>query len=213
MTKKTAEELHKNVPPNWYHQSIKENIFQRFWHNKRFSEVKKLIEPTKGSVLDIGCADGVFTNVILKTSKADQIIGIDVLKSSIKWAKNHWKRAKKMKFKIGDAHKLYFKPNTFSAVFALEVLEHVHNPEIILKEIYRVLKKRGYIILLVPTDNLLFRFIWFLWTKHRGSIWDDCHIQSYKASSLNKLVEKADFKIEKEKLFLLGMLKIIKARK
>ena len=68
--KRLAEELHKRVPPNWYYQSLRVDPFQRFWHKKRFDEVKKVVEPVNGGkVLDIGCADGTFSKVILDEYK------------------------------------------------------------------------------------------------------------------------------------------------
>src|SRR6266481_4797276 len=96
-TMKEAIKLHKNTPPNWYNQSLKVDLLQRYWHNRRFTEVSKLIEPTGGSVLDIGCADGMFSKVIFNKSHADRFIGIDVIKSSVDWANKHWKNEKKMK--------------------------------------------------------------------------------------------------------------------
>ena len=214
--KVSAAELHKNVPPNWYFASIKRNIFQRFWHETRFKEVSKFIDPTpNGKILDIGSADGVFTKVILDKSKAKEILGIDVLKKSVDWANKHWKANKKMKFKLGDAHKLIFKANTFDAVFALEVMEHVFEPQIVFREIRRVLKKKGYVIILVPSDNFLFKVIWWFVTKFWWArIWQDCHVQSFSAKhSLSGELKKAGFKIEVDHKFLLGMLNLVKARK
>ncbi|MCH7641193.1 class I SAM-dependent methyltransferase [Patescibacteria group bacterium] len=209
---KSASELHENVPPDWYYRSIKENLLQRYWHRRRFEEVGRLIEPTGGKILDIGCADGTFTKFILEKSKAEQIIGIDALKSSVKWAKEHWK-SKKMKFLVEDAHKLNFKSGSFDAVFALEVLEHVFEPVKVLKEIKRVVKVGGYAILLVPTESLLFRIVWFIWGFYRGKIWKETHIHAYRNDYLVKLSEQVGFKVEANKKFLLGMLQIVKVRK
>src|SRR5258708_25323875 len=113
---KAAAILHQNVPPDWYFSSMKRNKFQKFWHEARFKEVAKFIEPTNGKILDIGSADGMFTKVILDKSKAKEIIGIDVLKTSVDWARKHWHKNKELKFKLGDAHKLDFKANSFDAV-------------------------------------------------------------------------------------------------
>ncbi len=209
---KTAAKLHEHVPPGWYFRSIKENLLQRYWHWRRFSEVEKIIGNVDGKVLDIGCADGIFTKVILDGSEAKEIIGIDVLKSSIDWSRNHWKNSK-MKFELGDAHKLRFPSQSFDAVFALEVLEHVADPERVLLEIKRVLKKGGYGIFLVPSDSRLFRIIWFFWTKTRGKIWNDTHIQTYKNNQLTRLAKDLGFRIEIDKKFILGMLHLVKVRK
>ena len=212
---KTAEELHEQVPPNWYYESLKVDPFQKLWHRRRFEEVSKLIEPTDGKILDIGCADGMFSKVILDKSKAESLIGMDVLEKSVKWANKHWRRNQRLRFVVGDAHKLKYKTETFDAVFALEVLEHVHNPLKVIEEIKRILKKGGYGVFLVPTDSLLFRFIWFLWLKFypRGWVWKDTHIQTFRNDFLTELCVRAGFKIEINKKFNLGMLHLIKVRK
>lgn len=174
-----------------------------------------LIEPVKGKILDVGCADGVFSKLILDKSKASEITGIDVLKTSVYWAKNHWKKHKKMKFMVADAHKLPFANSEFDAVFCMEVLEHVYKPTQVLNEFKRVLRKGGYGVFLVPSDSLLFRIIWFIWLKFypRGWVWKDTHIQTYRNNYLPKVCEEAGFKIEKSKKFILGMLHAVKVRK
>lgn len=60
VAKKNAAELHKKVPPDWYYQSLKTDLLQRYWHGRRFEEVSMIIEKINGDVLDIGCADGIF---------------------------------------------------------------------------------------------------------------------------------------------------------
>lgn len=211
----SAEQMHENVPPDWYFQSIRHNFLQRYWHNRRFEEVKKLAENTKGGmVLDIGSADGVFTRELLDATKAAKIVGIDVLQHSVDWAQKHWKRNKKMSFRVGNAHDLEFEDESFDAVFALEVLEHIHDPGQVFKEIRRVLKRGGYAVFLVPTDVIWFKLGWdYVWTKTRGSIWDDTHIQSFSNDKLIKASKKAGFEIVESKKFLLGMLHAVKVRK
>jgi ubiquinone/menaquinone biosynthesis C-methylase UbiE len=215
MTKKvkSAVELHENVPPDWYHRSIKENAFQRFWHGRRFKEVKKLVEPVQGKILDIGSADGVFTKVILDNSKAKTIIGIDFLKLSVDWAEKHWEKNKRMKFKVGDAHRLEFKSNEFDAVYSLEVLEHVQDPKKVLKEVKRVLKKGGHAVFLVPAENLLFKVVWFFWRFYRGRIWKGTHLHKYSNDQLVELCKNVGFKVEESNKFLLNMLHVIKVKK
>ena len=202
-----------NVPPDWYYRSIRVDPLQRYWHNCRFEEVKKLIEPKGGVILDIGCADGTFTKVILGESKAKQIVGIDVLENSIDWAKKHHRRNRKMKFSVGNAHKLDFKNSSFDAVFVLEVLEHVYEPEKVLEETKRVLKRNGYAVLLVPSESILFKIVWFFWHFYGRMVWKNTHIQSFRNDSLVRLAERVGFRVDKNHKFLLGMLQAIKVRK
>lgn len=214
MKKSKAVKLHEHVPANWYYQSLRVDIFQRFWHKTRFNEVNRVSEKAK-KVLDIGCADGVFSKVILNATKADLLIGMDVIKTSVNWAKKHWKKNKKMKFVVGDAQNLKFKANEFDAVYIMEVLEHVENPLKVLLEVKRVLKKGGFGVFLVPSDNDLFKIIWWLWLTFypRGWVWKDTHIQTYRGNFLPSLSKKAGFKVELVKNFNLGMLNLVKVRK
>jgi ubiquinone/menaquinone biosynthesis C-methylase UbiE len=212
--KSKAVELHENVPANWYYQSLKVDIFQRYWHKRRFEEVNKISEPAT-KVLDIGCADGMFSKVILDSTEASSLIGMDVIKTSIDWAKKHWKKNGKMKFMVGDAQELKFKSNEFDAVYIMEVLEHVEDPLKVLLEVKRVLKKNGFGVFLVPSDNNLFKIVWWLWITFypRGWVWKDTHIQTYRGNFLPTLCKKAGFRVEVDKKFHLKMLHLVKVRK
>lgn len=213
-THQIAVHLHENVPPNWYEQSIKNNLLQRYWHTRRFSEIKKLIEPA-GEILDIGCADGTFTKIIFDKTGAKKLTGIDVVESSIKYTKKRFAKNKNMKFKVADAHDLPFEARKFDAVFCLEALEHVVDPSRVLKEICRVLKRGGYTVILVPSENWLFHsIVWPLWQKWPGkNIWQHAHLHNFSNGFLEELLEKSGFKIQSNRKFLLGMLHLVKAGK
>lgn len=213
-TKKIGEDLHEHVPANWYFDSLKKDALQRYWHKTRFNEVKKIA--TKANyVLDVGCADGVFSNIIFKATNAIKLVGIDVVKTSVNWAKKHWKSEKRMKFMVGDAHKLNFPNNTFDAVFCMEALEHVVDPVKVFKEFKRVMKKDGYGIFLVPSDNDLFKIVWWLWLHFypRGWVWRETHIQTFRNNYLPIACKKAGFKIISDKKFNFGMLHLVKVTK
>lgn len=55
---------------------------------------------------------------------------------------------------IADIEDIPIKDATYDAVLCVEVLEHVKNPNVALKEIYRVLKKGGTLILTAPFNSL-----------------------------------------------------------
>lgn len=206
---KTLLEIHEDVPADHYDQGIKRNLFQKYWHWRRFNEVSKLVEPVEGPILDLGCHSGTFTSVVLAKAKTRQVYGIDISPSAIKLAT---KRIPYGEFKVADASKLPFEDNFFEAVYCLEMLEHVDDPIMVLEEIKRVLKRGGKLFVLVPSDNKLFKIIWFLWTMYYPH-WRHAHVQSYNKEVLEKVIKQLGFKILKVKTFNLGMLKLIVCQK
>jgi SAM-dependent methyltransferase len=95
---------------------------------------------TKGLVLDIGCADKKLKDFI---SNDCQYIGLDYYKTSIELY-----NSKPQVY--GDAQQLPFSSDCVETVTLLEVLEHLPNPNAAIAEAYRILKKRGILIITVP---------------------------------------------------------------
>lgn len=86
------------------------------------------------------------------------------------------------------------------------------NPVAVIKEIKRVLKKGGYVMFLVPTDNKLFKFIWFMWTLYYP-VWRHAHVQSFQNDKLENEIGKVGLKISSLKTFNLKLLKLIVSTK
>lgn len=204
-THKSLLEIHEDVPADHYDKGMKLNLFQKFWHWRRFSEVSKVVTPVKGAVLDIGCHSGNFTQVILAKVGSQQIYGVDISKIAIDLIQ---KRIPQGNFYNTDASVLPFKNNFFEAVFCLEMLEHVDDPAAVLNEAKRVMKKGAYGVILVPTDNNLFKAVWALWTMYYP-LWKHAHVQSFRGSQVEKYLKKNGFKIIKIKEFNAGMLKLV----
>lgn len=93
-------------------------------------------------VLDLGCGYG--PDAINFSEYAKKIEGVDVDKHE-EWEKIN---NKKIKFTVGYSEKIPFKDNYFDAVFLKDLLHHVEDVGETLKEIYRVTKKNGKIIIL-----------------------------------------------------------------
>lgn len=208
--KKTLRDIHEDIPPDYYDTSIRRNFGQKIWHESRFRNVLEMLPKVNGKILDIGCHGGTFTKIIAQKTKAKEIYGIDISKKAIEFAK---KRLPKFKFQVASAEYLPFTSGFFDGVTCLEVLEHVDDPEKVLSEIKRVLKKGGWLVILVPTENKLFKFLWFFWTTFgKGKVWRHAHVQHFNGDSLDKLLKKNGFEIEEDHYLLLNMLKTIRVR-
>ncbi len=103
-----------------------------------------VLEQKPKKILDIGCGSGFLIDILQEKIHAE-FSGIDVYKNS---AKKNWR------YKSCDITKgLPFKDEEFDLVIFGEVIEHVPNPDKVLYEIRRVLKKNGKLI--VSTPNLV----------------------------------------------------------
>jgi ubiquinone/menaquinone biosynthesis C-methylase UbiE len=113
-------------------------------------------------ILDIGCGDGIWTNYLANSSQAE-IHGLDVSKHDLNIAKKRAALSKvNVRYHLEDATKMSFKTATFDTVFSISTLEHTDNDDAIFKEIYRVLKPGGKIVVSMPTDRVLPIAKWWL---------------------------------------------------
>lgn len=103
--------------------------------------------------LDVGCGDGTRTVIFDEFGRV--VCGIDYLD----WLD---KRVRyRIQFKQWDFMKacLPYKEESFDLLLCFDVIEHLYNPEVLLKEIYRLLKKDGVLIISTPNRNRLFGYL------------------------------------------------------
>lgn len=194
----------EKVPLNYYQSGIKTNIFQRFWHTRKLSEVLKIMNGLNnfGKILDVGCASGWFISQVNKKYPRSICFGIDIYKDAVHYAQNEYS---KINFKVADAHRIPYERNSFNVVICTEVLEHVDNPKDVLLEIKRVLKKDGATIIELDSGSLLFSIAWFVWRQFKGKIWNDAHLHSFNVEKLEDLLKSCNFRIVQKKKFNFGM--------
>ena len=80
------------------------------------------------SVLDVGCGEGVLTHKWARRLRDGRVVGIDLEDPAIQaeWAK---RQAPNLEYRIVKAEKLPFADGEFELAAAIEVLEHVPDPE------------------------------------------------------------------------------------
>jgi len=146
-----------------------------WWHRSKRRFVKQFIttyaEKKSNSILDIGCGTG---KNMEELALYGDIWGIDTSSDALSFCKKRGLTH----IKKGRAERLPFKNNTFDIVCALDVLEHVDD-KVVVKEVKRVLKESGFIVITVPAYN-------WLWSK-----WDEIlhHKRRYTKKSLEKVLK------------------------
>lgn len=140
-------------------------------------------------ILEVGCGDASFTKNLAQFSK--HVSAVDV--SSEQIAINRLKHPAIEFFAHDVTEPLPFRDNQFGAVWCSEVLEHLFDPLHALREMYRVLKRGGLIMLTVPYHGLLKNvcIALFKWEHHFDPEYP--HIRFFTTRSLHKLCEKSGF--------------------
>jgi 2-polyprenyl-3-methyl-5-hydroxy-6-metoxy-1,4-benzoquinol methylase len=139
-------------PPFNGERVIEGNTPLRIWQD-HVSRYKFASEYVKGkTVFDIACGTGYGTD-ILRAAGAERVFGADVSSEAIEIAKNRYRSAT-VEFKVGDILNIDFPKNYFDVITCFETIEHVHDQEKALKEIKKVLKPNGLLIISSPNRKL-----------------------------------------------------------
>jgi SAM-dependent methyltransferase len=103
------------------------------------------------SILDVGCGEGVLTVEWAERLREGRIVGIDLDDPKLKaeWA---GRVRPNLEFRCEEATRLSFEDDEFDLACAIEVLEHVPDPEATLAEMARVARRR--LLVSVPREPL-----------------------------------------------------------
>ena len=115
------------------------------------------------SLLDVGCGEGVLVHEWAQRLQGSRVVGIDLEEPSIQagWEQ---RQAPNLEYKVMRAENLPFADNEFDVACAIEVLEHVPDPEHTLAEMARCAKHR--LLVSVPREPL-----WRMLNMARGAYW------------------------------------------
>jgi SAM-dependent methyltransferase len=113
------------------------------WGHGNFPFVASLVPDSAKKVLEIGCADGYLSHLLIQ--KGHDVIGLT-------YAENEQRNCIKngVNAILSDMHDLPFLDDTFDAIVSRQTLEHALSPLVVLFECNRVLKHNGYLIIHIP---------------------------------------------------------------
>ena len=143
-------------------------------------QICKDLETPRPHILDVGCGTGA--NLELLTEFGD-VEGVDISQEALAFCRERGFS----NVRHGAAEKLPFADGSFDVVTALDVIEHLDDDLGSLKEIHRVLRPGGRVLLFVPA----FMFLW--------GVQDDVsnHRRRYRLKSLRDVVRAAGFEVER----------------
>ncbi|MEK6972538.1 MAG: class I SAM-dependent methyltransferase [archaeon] len=144
--------------------------------------VELILNGISGKILDVGCYCGTLHKRILGKFPQENVYGID---TEIKEQNEHYKRA--------FAENIPFSNNFFDSIVAGELIEHLKEPELFLKEANRLLKKGGTLIITTPNKGSLINIIFHNYEQPNAPL----HFSLFNEKELRKLLEKNGFNFKK----------------
>jgi len=148
----------------------------------------ELMEQAKpSSLLDVGCGEGVLVHRWAQSLPDKRLVGIDLVEESIQagWAQH---QAPNLEYRTMAAENLPFTANEFGLATAIEVLEHVPNPEHTLDEMARCAER--HLLVSVPREPL-----WRMLNLARGAYIAQLgntpgHLNHWSKRSFTKLLSR-----------------------
>lgn len=177
-----------NLPLSQREQYAKGGVGQRYW-DYRDRQILSYIRDEK-NILDVGCGEGVTLERLIKAYSDRNIQGIDSSAENITICEKYHLPAH-----YGNAYSLAFENQSFDCCLFLEVVEHLQEPERALREIHRVLKKKGLLLLLFPHD-WLFKATRLCFLKFKEAYAPSGHVKQWAPAEMESVLTGVGFKIQ-----------------
>ena len=106
-----------------------------------------------GRLLDVGCGYGFFLEEM--KSRGWEVEGVEVSRTGIQYAQDNWK----IRIHPGPLENLALAEGSYDVVTLFYVIEHVHDPLGLLREVRRILKPDGLVLLRWPHSTPIVRML------------------------------------------------------
>jgi SAM-dependent methyltransferase len=136
-------------------------------------------------IFDVGCGTGANLAAFSQYGKS---FGIDMATEAIKFCRSRGLT----NLVISKVESLAYLSESFDVITALDVLEHIDDDIVAMKELYRVCKEGGTLLVTVPAYG-------FLWSEHDEALH---HRRRYAAYELRNKLTLAGFEVERCTYFI-----------
>ena len=172
-------------------------IIETLIHLGRIKKRKRIHQFVKtGKILDIGCGRGLFLDVMRRGGW--DTIGTEFNEETASYAINTYG----LKILPGDIAQYKLPAESLDAININQVLEHLKNPDKVLEESHRLLRKGGILIVSVPD----LRSPQFAIGKKNWAYLDlPFHLFHFTEEGLSELLKKNEFRVKHIKRFSLEM--------
>lgn len=173
------------------------DITAPFYHKYLIPAIEGFLPATDaGAVLDVGCGNGYFANLLIK--KGYDVYGIDIAIDGIRLA-NKTNPGHFFVCDVDDARLPEILLNTpIRTIITTEVVEHLYSPQAFISFMGQILKANGggTLIITTPYHGYLKNFAISIvnkWDYHWGPLWEGGHIKFWSEQTMTRLLSEAGF--------------------
>jgi 2-polyprenyl-3-methyl-5-hydroxy-6-metoxy-1,4-benzoquinol methylase len=172
-----------------------ENKPEGYYNNFRKEMLKYLPKDAK-KVLDVGCGNGCFAEVI-KNQNAAEVWGIELMEQEANLAKQVLD-----KVFVGSCENFIdgLPDNYFDVIYFNDVLEHLVDPYTVLKKMKSKLAADGVVISSIPNVRYHNSFVKVLvnkdWKYEPFGVMDFTHMRFFTEKSINRMYEEAGYTVK-----------------
>lgn len=141
-------------------------------------------------ILDVGCGEGITLEKLLRKFPDRNILGIDYSPEKVGICEQH-----KLPARWGNVCELQFEDHSMDCCLFLEVVEHLPAPLKALREIHRVLRKGGLLLLIFPND-FLFKVARLGFGKFKEAFFPSGHVRQWSPAEMRQTLEHVGFAIQ-----------------
>lgn len=160
----------------------------------------RLASVSGGRSLDIGTQHGDFIANLMKSLKDyEAFVGIDISEETLEKAKENFSD-EPVEFELMNAELLAFKDESFDTVCISFSIHHLENVDTVLKEMMRVLKRGGYLLIqeMFSDKDQIEAKLADMRTHHLGAVLDrmegNPHFETLSRKQLKDLVNGLELK-------------------
>jgi len=182
----------KDYDPNWFPQrELRQRIEKEAFQIRDYNDIKIFLNqyyPQKGTLIEIGSGFGYLLNSLKQDGW--EVKGIEPLQIGCQYTKSEF-NIEAIPQTLEDTH---LEDNSVDIFVMLHVIEHLADPTATLKEIFRILKPNGLLILETPRyDTVMFKLL----GKRERSISCEGHIYFFTTDTIKQITANVGFETVK----------------
>ena len=181
----------------------------RFMNGLKLRYLLEDLAPVHGLVLDVGCGAGQVAKAVKRARPDLEVFGCDISRAALDTAATP--SSSGVNFRLATAERLPFADGELDFVWIFDVLEHVDSPEVVLREVHRVLRRGGGFHIVLPLEGqprTLYRLLgtgtrWQAKVRHGG------HIQIFSAARFEAMAAACGLPVTKRRWSYHALLQVL----